>query len=41
MQVSRLFAPLKLVSYIVLLSMLAAMCYAVAISLMHWSGIAV
>lgn len=41
MQDSRLFVPLKLVSYLVLLTILAAIGYAVAISLTHWSGIAV
>lgn len=41
MQDSKLFMPLKLVSYLVLLAMLAAMGYAIAISLMHWSGIGV
>jgi len=35
------FAPLKVVSYVVLAAMLAALCYAAWISLTHWSGIGV
>lgn len=41
MQDSRLFVPLKLVSYLVLLAILAAVGYAIVTSLMHWSGIGV
>lgn len=41
MQDSRLFVPLKIAGYLVLLSMLAALGYSLALSLMHWSGIAV
>jgi hypothetical protein len=37
----RLFAPLRIVSFVVLLAMLAAIGYAGWISLAHWSGIGV
>ncbi len=35
------FVPLKIAGYIVLLSMLAALGYSLAISVVHWSGISV
>jgi hypothetical protein len=41
MQDSKLFVPLKIVGYLVLLSMLAALGYSLAVAFMHWSGIAV
>lgn len=37
----RFFAPLRIVSFIVLLAMVAAIAYAGWISLTHWSGIGV
>ena len=41
MQQSKLFAPLKILSYVVLLIMLVSAGYTLAISLVHWSGIGV
>jgi hypothetical protein len=41
MREERVTAALKVLSYLVLLSMLTAMGYTCAISLIHWSGIAV
>ncbi len=35
------FTPLRIVSYVVLLAMLAAVIYAAWISLTHWAGIGV
>lgn len=35
------FTPLRIVSYIVLMAMLAAVIYAAWISITHWSGIGV
>lgn len=35
------FTPLRVVSFVVLLAMLAAILYAAYISLTHWSGIGV
>lgn len=35
------FAPLRIVSFVVLIAMLAAIAYAGWISLTHWSGIGV
>lgn len=41
MRSDALFAPVKIVSYVVLLAMLATFIYVAYISLTHWHGIAV
>jgi hypothetical protein len=41
MQESRVFPVVKMLSFLVLFMMLAGAGYAVAISMMHWSGIGV
>lgn len=41
MRDSRFFPPFRLLSYLVLLLMLAAAGYTITISIMHWSGIGV
>ena len=40
-ETSKVFPPLRLFSYLVLLLMLLAAGYTTAISFVHWSGIAV
>lgn len=41
MQGESFFTPVRIVSYVVLLAMLAAVIYAAWISLTHWTGIGV
>jgi hypothetical protein len=41
MQQKSLYAPLRILSYVVLLLMAGAIVYAFAITLLHWTGIGV
>jgi hypothetical protein len=36
-----MYTPLKILSYVVLLLMLAALAYSIGISVIHWAGIGV
>ncbi len=39
MQARKLYGPVKLLSFVVLLLMLGAMLYAFSMTLIHWTGI--
>lgn len=41
MRHKQLFGPVKIISFVVLLAMAAAIIYAFSISLMYWTGIGV